>query len=222
MHTTVCHQAMRVWVNSTSWCSSIPHQSVMSSSHSLWGFPPTPSICPNIIILTNLILQICPKRFNFLSITICTRLLSDSTQFLITVFVIFHCQPIWSAQLPVDNISSQKPRSAACPSSSESMIHMHTVAVRGQLTAGPTWRLSVTGMWHWSHHSSPVRSCHMRRLDCSCADRMLADLPNFTSLTCQWLWACHLWQLRVKSDRQSRDNSSWVGFTSHLSHNRSF
>ena len=126
MHTTVCHQAMRVWVNSTSWCSSIPHQSVMSSSHSLWGFPPTPSICPNIIILTNLILQICPKRFNFLSITICTRLLSDSTQFLITVFVIFHCQPIWSAQLPVDNISSQKPRSAACPSSSESMIHMHT------------------------------------------------------------------------------------------------
>jgi len=38
---TVCRQVVPVWACFTNWCSFIPHQFAMSSSHFLWGLPLT-------------------------------------------------------------------------------------------------------------------------------------------------------------------------------------
>ena len=63
------------WLNS---CRVVPHHCSISSDHSRWGRPLLfePSIIPNtrvFIFLLSFILQIWPKRRNFLSITFCSR-----------------------------------------------------------------------------------------------------------------------------------------------------
>ena len=63
------------WLNS---CRVAPHHCSMSSDHSRWGRPLLfePAIIPNtrvFIFLLSFILQICPKRCNFLCITFCSR-----------------------------------------------------------------------------------------------------------------------------------------------------
>jgi len=63
------------WLNS---CRVVPHHCSMSSDHSRWGRPFLfePSIIPNtrvFIFLLSFILQIWPKRHNFLCITFCSR-----------------------------------------------------------------------------------------------------------------------------------------------------
>jgi len=63
-----------------------------TSRNSLWGLHLSPiyhSVLANIMISTkqsSLILQMCPNRFSFHSITIRTRLLFAQTWFLMTVF----------------------------------------------------------------------------------------------------------------------------------------
>ena len=63
------------WLN---YCRVVPHHCSMSSDHSRWGRPLLfkPSIIPNtrvFIFLLSFILQIWPKRRNFLCITFCSR-----------------------------------------------------------------------------------------------------------------------------------------------------
>jgi len=63
------------WFNS---CRVVPHHCSMSSDHSRWGWPLLfePSIILNtrvFIFLLSFILQIWPKRRNFLCITFCSR-----------------------------------------------------------------------------------------------------------------------------------------------------
>ena len=75
------------WLNS---CRVAPHHCSMLSDHSRWGRPLLfePSIIPNtrvFIFLLSFILQIWPKRRNFLCITFCTFCqLNLSVQFFIS------------------------------------------------------------------------------------------------------------------------------------------
>jgi len=76
-HCIAAHRCLSraAWLNS---CRVAPHHCSVSSDHSRWGFPLLfePSIIPNtrvFIFLPSSILQIWPKRSNFLCITFCSR-----------------------------------------------------------------------------------------------------------------------------------------------------
>src|SRR6218665_98236 len=108
---------------------SLLHHSFTSSSHSLFGVSlfVFPFISPNTTPFTSLlssILQMCPNKFNFLSLILC---------------MIFLCYPFFSlflhSRFPVailhleffGCISSQMPSVCSCLFSSTSTFHMHTI-----------------------------------------------------------------------------------------------
>ena len=85
------------------------HHSLMSSSHSLLGLPRLllPSIMPKMVVLISLwsgILQMWPKNFNFLCMTVCTM-------FFFVLSTILHysifCGTIWCL-VSVCSISFQR------------------------------------------------------------------------------------------------------------------
>jgi len=128
---TVCRQLVRDWASSTNWCSSMPYQSVKSSSHSLWVF------LPSIYHQSSQTLWSWPNdhlSFGGYAETAVVRFSVYNHQRKISF--------CWNwSEVSIDNISSHKPRSVAYPSSSASMFHMHTVQ-RTLQSRGPIFKKS--------------------------------------------------------------------------------